>query len=184
MKFLLMAFVFSFFGTQNMSEMPVSLEVQYPLLLKIITFDRNHDSRLANNLMIGIVYQGNYRTSKLSKEELTDIIEKKDLNVEGKKVSYTALDVSVITDLTKQIKSNDIDVLFILPLRMRIDGIISESRKNRVMTFSGVPKYIEDGASVGIDIKGDKPLIVINLNSAKAEGVDFNSQLLKLAKIL
>jgi hypothetical protein len=52
------------------------------------------------------------------------------------------------------------------------------------MTFSGVPEYVEEGISVGIDVKNNKPLIVINIKSAKLEGIDFNSQLLKIAKIL
>lgn len=38
--------------------------------------------------------------------------------------------------------------------------------------------------SVGIDLTGDRPDIVINLPAAKAEGADFDAQLLKLARVI
>jgi hypothetical protein len=50
--------------------------------------------------------------------------------------------------------------------------------------LTGVPDYIYNGISVGIDIKGEKPEILINLKSSKLEGADFSSQLLKISTII
>lgn len=52
------------------------------------------------------------------------------------------------------------------------------------MTFTGVPKYVEQGIAVGIGIQDRKPKIHINLSASKAEGAEFSSQLLKLAEIV
>ena len=48
----------------------------------------------------------------------------------------------------------------------------------------GVPVFVEDGLAVGIAMKGNRPLVVINLTASKAEGADFSSQLLHIAKII
>jgi hypothetical protein len=47
-----------------------------------------------------------------------------------------------------------------------------------------VPDYVGAGCAVGIGTEGEKPLIIINLPAAKAEGADFSSQLLQLAKVI
>jgi hypothetical protein len=40
------------------------------------------------------------------------------------------------------------------------------------------------GISIGFEVKGQSPEIVINLQSAKAEGMDFSSRLLQLARVI
>jgi iron complex outermembrane receptor protein len=61
---------------------------------------------------------------------------------------------------------------------------VDVSRAKKIMTLTGVPDYVELGLSVAIGIKGRKPQITINLPAAKAEGINFSSQLLKLAKVI
>ena len=47
-----------------------------------------------------------------------------------------------------------------------------------------MPEYVEAGVSVGIGIRRDRPLIIVNLAQARAEGTAFSSQLLALARIV
>ena len=67
---------------------------------------------------------------------------------------------------------------------MPIDNIIDISRREKIITLTGVPEYVNMGLAVGIDIRENRPQIVINMSAAKAEGADFSSQLLKLSKIV
>jgi hypothetical protein len=89
------------------------------------------------------------------------------------------------TDLASATSRENVDILYITPLRAaEIETITAVSRAEKIMTITGVPDYVELGLAVGIGEEGNKPLIIINLPTAKAEGADFSSKLLKLAKII
>ena len=47
-----------------------------------------------------------------------------------------------------------------------------------------MPEYVEEGIAVGIGLRNMRPLILINLEAARAEGAAFSSQLLSLARIV
>ena len=82
-------------------------------------------------------------------------------------------------------ESDSVNILIVAPLQAySIEEITTISRTKHIMTFSSVPEYVNEGLSVGIGLKGGKPQILINLDAAKLEGLDFSSQLLKLAKII
>ncbi len=81
--------------------------------------------------------------------------------------------------------NHDIDILYITPLRATgIKEIIRACGAGKILTLTGVPEYVTDGVAIGIGIKGEKPRILINITSAKNEGSDFSSQLLKLAMVI
>ncbi|MCK4591646.1 MAG: YfiR family protein, partial [Candidatus Latescibacteria bacterium] len=83
------------------------------------------------------------------------------------------------------VSRNNIDILYVAPLRaLGVKTITGVSRAKRILTLTGVPDYVESGLAVGIGIKGEKPRVIINSPAAKAEGADFSSQLLKLAKVI
>ena len=63
-------------------------------------------------------------------------------------------------------------------------AITDWARKSRIVTLTGIPAFVDRGVSVGIDLQGGKPRILINLQAARAEGADFDSGLLKLARIV
>ncbi len=164
--------------------MPV--EVQYPLFLKIVTFDRNFQARVGQEVAVGILYQSEYRKSFNVRNTLIDIINNFPLhNIDGIPIRYVSIDMSVETDLRAAIEREKINLMYVAPLRAAdIAAITEASREKHVLTLTGVPDYADAGISVSIDVRGDKPLIVINLPEAKAEGADFDAQLLKLAKVI
>ena len=47
-----------------------------------------------------------------------------------------------------------------------------------------MPRYVEGGLAIGVDMKGDRPEIVINLAASRAEGAELNAHLLKLARVV
>jgi len=164
----------------------VPVEIQYPLLLKILTFDRNFNKETHNELKIGILYQEEYGRSVNIRNELISIIQNGSFSsVNNVPVHYQAIIYKDASELALQIKSNKIDVLYVTPMRMiRINEISDCCKKLQVLTFSGVTEYIKAGLSVGITLKGDKPQIIINNKSAKSEGSDFDSRLLQISRIV
>jgi hypothetical protein len=166
-------------------EMPVPVKVQIPLFLKILTFDRKLKTRVGDEIVIGVVYQRKFRKSLNVKERFVDMMDESSITkVEDIPIRQVSIDIDK-TDLAGAVSRNNIDILYVAPLRaLGVKRITGVSRAKRILTLTGVPDYVESGLAVGIGIKGEKPRVIINSPAAKAEGADFSSQLLKLAKVI
>lgn len=166
----------------------IPIEVQLPIFLKILTFDRSSKNKLINNkhLTVGIVYQSGFRTSLTSKNEIMNLSEKFGGNeLNNKDIIFKSIEITNFSDLKHNLSNGDFDVIILTPLRtINIEEISSLTQKLKILSFSLTPEYLYDGISISLELKAEKPLIVMNLNSAKAEGAEFSSQLLKLCKII
>lgn len=49
------------------------------------------------------------------------------------------------------------------------------SRLAGVSSVTGVPRYVESGLVVGLELKGGRPEIVVNLPAPRTEGADLGS---------
>jgi hypothetical protein len=65
-----------------------------------------------------------------------------------------------------------------------IEEIVAISRAHRITTLTGVPGFVEKGIALGLALRAERPLILVHLVAARAEGADLDSQLLKLARVL
>lgn len=165
--------------------MEVPIEIQVPMLLKILTFDRNLEKRSGKKFTIGIIYQSKYKDSFEAKDKFIESINR----ISIKKIKDIPIDLLSIdvdgSDLEHAILKKEINALYIAPLRaFDIERITKISQDRKIISMTGIIEQVNSGISIGIGAKGDKPLIIINLESAKLEGIDFSSQLLKLAKII
>ncbi len=172
-------------STAATQDMAVPVDLQYELFLKIISFERSLMSRNNNSLVIGILYQSRYSTSRNTKDEfLKTLLDHPVKEIKGCPIKYALIDV-MTEDVSESIAAHNVSILYLTPVRaLDIEQIAETCRSHKILSLSGVPEYCERGLSVAIGQKGAKPEIIINLNAAKAEGTDFSSQLLKLAKIL
>jgi YfiR/HmsC-like len=162
-----------------------SLKIQYTLLLKIMTYNKNFLGKATDKVIIGIVFQSGYRISTDAKETLVDVIDGSGLKVENRIVNYILIDLSGSAGMEYFVKNSSPDVLFVLPMRgINISNITDVSERYKIMTFTVVPAFMDDGISACVNMDGEKPVIMINRNSARSEGVDFSSQLLKVARII
>jgi hypothetical protein len=166
-------------------EMAVPVKLHLALLLKVLSYDRNLKQRAGDQLIIAVCYQKKYERSVKVKEELLGVIESSSVDRIGDiPLRFGSIDIGE-EDLAKAISRDSVDVLYIAPLRdVAIQTITAVSRARKATTLTGVPDYVESGLAVSIGIKGEKPQIIINLPAAEAEGADFSSQLLKLAKVI
>lgn len=166
-------------------EVTVPPNLQAVLFSKVLPFDRNLQSRAKGTIVIGILYQSRFKMSldihreflsamsKLPTERIADL-------------PYHLVSVDIDEGSVEQsIARDSIDILYIAPLRaVDVEKITKITRTRSVLTLTGVPEYVQQGISVGIGTKAGKPQILINLKSARLEHADFNSQLLKIARIV
>ncbi len=183
------AFIISFLvcgESLQAQEIAVPVSIQYPLFLKILSFDRNLKPRMGEAVVIGIVYQAKFKTSNHVKNDLVSVMNEYPVkSIDNLPISFCLLDMSGDLDLEAVIAKNKIDILYVAPVRaLSLKSLTEASRAKSVTTITGVPEYVDSGVAIGIGMKGGNPQILINLAAAKAEGIDFSSKLLKLAKII
>jgi hypothetical protein len=170
-------------GAEDMA-LPVAQQV--PLLLKILTYDRNFEKKAGAELAIGIVYDPTDRDSAKATTDLGNtLFQSRDKTVKQLKIKYYTIEYTNAADLERFVKQKGISVLYIAPGNTRnLANIVQLSQELRLTTTTGVPDYVRRGASVGLALSQDKPQILINLQSTRAEGIQFDASLLRLATIV
>jgi hypothetical protein len=165
--------------------MVVPMNVQYPLFLKILTFDRELAVRAGAEVVIGVVYQERVRESWLAKDELLRVVESSPVKrVKDLSVRAVAISLDDPADLEEALVRHGVDVIYVSPLRaFDIEQITRLARGRNLLTLTGVPDYVDAGIAIGIGLSGDLPEILVNLRAAKAEGADLHASLLRLATL-
>lgn len=174
-------------GALPAQEMDVPASVQVPLLFKILTFDRKLGIRASgNDIVIAVVFQTGFRASVIARDQVMEALKRlRDSTISGHPVHWVAVELDDAESLKRTLVRERVDVIYVTPLRgVELDDIITAARSRGVTTFTGVPQYVERGLAIGVGIARERPEIIINLLATRAEGSDFNSQLLRVSKVI
>lgn len=166
--------------------MPLRPDLQVPLLLKILTYDRHFETKAGHELAIGIVYVPDDPGSVEAGEQITATLYRfRDKTVKAKPIRYYLLEYTSPEKLERSIADRGISVLYVAPGCARaLDAIVKVTQARGVTTATGVPDYVRRGVSVGIGLADDRPQILINQTSARAEGSEFDASLLRIATVV
>ena len=160
------------------ASMVVPVNVQMELFANIAKLDRNTDP--AKGVTLAIVYQRGYPESVSTKESVIAAARK-----QSPRMVCVLLEADNPELLRRRLADTEANVLYVAPLRaVAVSEIAKISRDRGIRTTTGVPEYVEAGIAVGIGLHKQRPLIIINLEAARAEGSAFSSQLLSLARIV
>lgn len=167
-------------------EMAVPVSIQVPLLMKVMSADRNLAERSGSELVIGVFYQPRFRASAATMEAFIEAAGSTLASpIAGQPVRVLPVLIEGEPDWNALIVSNELDVCYIAPLRaLGFADLLPAAQAHQAITCTGVPEFVEAGLAIGFDSRGGKPQIVINIDAARGEGIDFSSQLLKLARIV
>lgn len=168
------------------AEMAVTADRQVPLLLKILTYDRQLEVKAGDQLVIGIVSSPTSLASAKARGDVEMALHSYlGKTVKKLPLDYYWQDYTNAEKLTTWIKAKHISVLYISPgTEKSLTAILKVSQDNDVTSITGVPDYVEKGVSVGIGERQAKPQILINLTSSKLEGSEFDASLLRIATII
>lgn len=159
-------------------EMVVPADVQVALFVNVLKLDRNFDVTRA--ITIAIVYQQEFRASALAKDEMAAALGRL-----KPPIRCVLIQARVQQELREQVTAVDADAIYVTPLRaVDVAEIAAISHQRHLRTFTGVPAYVDAGIAVGVGLRNNRPLLLINLCGAKAEGAAFTAQLLSLARIV
>ena len=165
-------------------EMVVAADRQVPLLLKILTYDR-HLERVGQHLMIGIVRSPTSAASAKACGEVQAILQSYlGKTVKQIPIDYQWADYAGPEKLLTWAKTKKINVFYVSPGNEKnLAAILKVGQENGISSMTGVPAYVERGVAVGIGERQAKPQILINLESSRREGSEFDASLLRAATI-
>lgn len=171
----------SIFGQRN----KVPVDIQIKVIPKILSLNKNFLVDTDDNLNGMIIYSNEQRNSKQVFENFNENLEEKKITVNSRIVKILPFDIKNLKGLRKYIKDNHIKVLYITPIRgVDISSITKICREDDVLTITGVDEYKENMVSVILGLEKSKLQIMINRKTAKSEGVNFSSRLLKIATLI
>jgi len=172
-----------FAGRVDAQQMPVPVDVQVPVLLKVLTFDRHIADARGENLVMGVLYQSGYRVSSTAKDRVLEAISRAgSKGPADRPLNVVAIDADQRENLGEALTRLGVKVLYVTPLRaFDLESVVAATRRSRTLTMTGVPEYVEAGLSVGLDLRQDRPQILVNLHAVRAEGADLAAPLLRLA---
>ena len=86
--------------------------------------------------------------------------------------------------LGAEAKKRSVSVVYVPPgFDAELESICSAMQPLGVMTITAVPDYVRRCVVVGFEAVSGKPKLLIHLGQARRHGIDFKSEILKLAKV-
>jgi hypothetical protein len=179
--------IFFFINYKSYSqELSTSINVHLPIMLKSLEYDRNLKTNSSEKIKIGILYQENFRTSLNNKNQIFKFIKDNRINsILSTEVEFISINFNNFEQLIEIVSKESFKVVYITPLKtINIELLIKLLTENKILSMSGVSEYLKFKLPFTVDIIGDRPKIIIDLNNSRKAGADFKANLLKLAKII
>ena len=156
--------IFSIFALALMSAAPVHAgkappNLQAALIIKLLPFYNNLGNKEFTIHVVGA-------------PELAKLLQAKI----GAKTGKAKL-VNVVS--SDALPSEKVDVLY---LGNQIAAGTAFAKENGCLSITGDPDNVPLGVTLGIGLEDSKPKVYLNLKASKAEGVDWNPAILKVAK--
>ena len=167
--------------------MPMPVDIQLPLFLKILTYDRSFQYKARSAITIGIIYVPGDAASVKAKDEMVQNLQRlADRTIKNLPIKHVVLEFRDVASLDRAVKAAKVNVFYVAPgLGEQIPSLVKMSRSYAITSATGVPEYVQQGIAVGIGMKADKkPDILINLPSSRSEGSEFDASLLRIATVV
>ena len=162
----------------------VPAKVQIPVLVKALAFDRSLPQRSAGTVVWTVLYNPKVASSKSLANEVIEALSAVG-NVGKLPLRFAAVAYDGGQQLEETLKSQRVSVLYVSSsLEGEIAVISSLTRSHRVTSIACDGAGVRNGLTVAVENRGNRPTIMVNLASSKAEGTDFSSQLMRLVEII
>ena len=164
-------------------EIALPEEQQVSLYARLLPFDRHLMGRGGDEIVIGVLYQADFRESVRSKDAFLDAAGTLSM-IGDVPTRFVMINASGSNGLKEVAAATEIHVLYVAPLRaIDLLGVRSLCEQYQISSITGVPEYVDRGIAVGIGERGGKPEILVNSDTADAIGIDFDSRFLRLVTL-
>jgi hypothetical protein len=153
------------------------------VLAKALSYERRLAERKGSSVGIVILYGADNEVSKAAAQTWLQAFQALGpLKVHGAPVEVVSMAFQR-ERVAELVRARGIDVL------LTCDGhsyaaVAALAREHRILSAADTRAGIANNLTLGVLIERDKPLILINVRAAKAEGAEFSAKLLQLATLL
>ena len=164
--------------------MTVDADRQVQILLKVLTYDRQFETKSKPRLKVGIVYVASDPASVKAADEIGTTLKKyEDKTVKKIPITFVMVEYTTPAAVEQKVKAEGVSLLYVAPGNTKnLSELVRISQLHKVTSATGVREYVDKGVAVGVGFERDKPRIYINLASCKSEGSEFDASLLQIAE--
>lgn len=163
---------------------PVPFEVQVPLLLKALTYDRSLKGRVGEQVRIAVALppKGGRDAAEGLKSALDGL---PDRTLNGLPVSFKEVPGDEGA-LTEALRAGRWAAVYVMPgfSGAELEGVKRACAARQVLAAAAHVDDVERGIAFGVGVQGGKPQLVVNLGGMKAFGSQFDLALLQLARVI
>ncbi len=182
--FFLIAIAVSIAAGSTYSQAAIPAKLQAAIFMKVLSYDSNLKARSPSNVVIAIVTDAQTSGRKSDIQSGFEAIAGK--SIQGKTVKITAIDFKSGDQLNKDVKAAGANILYVSKgaAEATINAVIGLANSNSVPVLCDAESLVRKGIAVGLTIESGKPKIVVNLKTAKQQGMKLSSKVLQLAKVI
>ena len=163
----------------------VPFDIQVPLMLKALTYDRSLKGRVTDQVRIAIVTppKGNHR---IVDELLASLGGLSERTLNGLPVKFKEIVVNDEAALDQALRAGRWAAVYVMP-GFKAEELALIQRvcaARQILAVAAQADDVEQGIAFGVGALAGKPQIVVNLASAKACGSDFDLALLRLSRVI
>lgn len=164
------------------AEVTVPIDLQLQLLGKVARFERGFGSKGGAPATVVIVTKPGVTASSRAGAQLSAGFAKQS-SLAGRPLTVKSVDFQSAAALRQA--AQDAAIVYVTPgLDNEIGSIAASFSGSATLTVAAAGADVEKGIALGFALEGSRPRILVNLVQARAQRLDFNSQLLRLAKVV
>jgi YfiR/HmsC-like len=161
----------------------VPFSVQAGLIAKVANFDRNFAARAGGKALVLVMVMPGDAESAGAAQELKSSLSRVptvgDLPHEEQIVNYTG--AAALADMVRARKAA---IVYVGPgFGKELSAIRNALSKVSVLTVGSMPDYVSSGIVLGFDLVSGRPKLLVNLEQARKQNVDFPASVLRLMKV-
>lgn len=163
---------------------PVPINLQVPILFKILSLDKNLTRRAGDQITVGVIFDSRDKQSGRERTEFKEAVGD-GKKLAGKDLMVREFDLATGGSLSDFAGKNSVSILYAtIGTEKAADEIVKVARDQKITTSTSNLSLVEKGLSVSFEVDENKPRIVINHEASKEEGCSFSAQVLKVARIV
>jgi len=179
---LLLGNTFLFSPSAGADEGALPAEMFSAIILKALNYDRNIDRVAKDKVVIGIVYLADDSQAQNFFSPVKDYITSIQSSAIMTFPIQKGFDKAKFQD---QLKQNNISVLVVaVNDAASVNSILELTKSLQISSICGDPQCAQSGIGLEIIKRDDKPKMVINMDSVKQEGADYNSKFLSMCEVV
>ncbi len=165
-------------------EVAVPVPLQMELLLKVASYDKNLGARAPDLVRVLLLAKPNSASGNHVAQLASRLLTGKALA--GRTLEVSTQPFSDAAGLAQRVKEQRVAIVYLAPGfdPGELQAIAKALNGLSVLSVGALSRFVQSGTVLGFDLISGKPKLLIHQKRARDQGVDFSSQVLKLAKVI